>query len=90
MAVKEWTPIGIPLFPTLGALGMGHLLGQCVAERPWQCLQTGVERETFENRKEEVDEAEGETENLRGTFPRACVGPNASDLADLEAGEATA
>ena len=40
---------------------MGHLLGQCVADRPLQCLQTGVERETFENGKgKEVNEAEAE------------------------------
>ena len=62
-----------------------------MAERPWQCLQTGGERETFENRKgKEVGEADGETANWRGRFPRACADPNASDLADLEAVEAAA
>ena len=71
-----------------------------MAERPWQCLQTGGGRENAEkegrteaNREgKEVGEAEGhrETENWRGTLPRACVGPDASDLADFEAGEAAA
>ena len=62
-----------------------------MAERPWQCLQTGGGRETIENREgKEVGEAEGETENWRGRFPRACAGPNASNLGDLEAGEAAA
>ena len=85
-------PMGIPAFPTLEAVGVIHLLGQRVAERPWQCLQTGDGRETIGNRKgKEVGEVEcGETENWRGRFPRACVGPNASNLADLEADEVIA
>ena len=84
--------MNIPAFPTLETVGVTHLLDQRVAERPWQCLQTGDGRETIGNRKgKEVDEAEcDETENWRGRFPRACVDPNASDLADLEADEATA
>ena len=70
-----------------------------MAERLWQCLQTRDERETVEkwgrteaNREEKkIDEAErDETENWRGMNPRACVGPNASDLIDLEADEAAA
>ncbi|KAG7007740.1 hypothetical protein G7Y79_00008g023780 [Physcia stellaris] len=51
------------------------------------------EGRTEANREgKEVGEAEGhrETENWRGTLPRACVGPDASDLADFEAGEAAA
>ena len=83
--------MGIPAFPILEAVGMGHLLGQCVAERSWQCLQTGVEREIIGNREgKEVGEAEGEIDNWRGRFSRACVGSNASNLADLEAGKVIA
>ena len=70
---------------------MGHLLGQCVAECSWQCLQTEVEREIFENREEKkIGEIAGEIENWRERFPRACADSNASNLIDLEADEIVA
>ena len=58
-----------------------------MTKRSWQCLQTEDEREILGNRKKnEVDEADREKiENWRGTFSRACVDSNASDLADLKA-----
>ena len=49
--------MGIPAFPTLEALGMGQLLARGVAERPWQCLQTGIGYENAEK--------EGRTEENR-------------------------
>ncbi|KAG6991010.1 hypothetical protein G7Y79_00059g091950 [Physcia stellaris] len=71
--------MGISLFSTLEAFGGGR-------ENAEKEGRTEANREG-----KEVGEADrGETENWRGGLPRACVGPDASDLADLEAGEAAA
>ena len=60
-----------------------------MTKRHWQCLQTGDEREIFENRKgKEINDAD--RENWHETFSRACVDANASDLIDLEADEIVA
>ena len=87
--VKKWIFIDISLFSTLEAFDMSHLLNQCVTERSWQCLQTEVEREIFENRKEkEINEIE--IENWRERFSRTCVDSNVSNLSNLKANEIVA
>ena len=63
-----------------------------MAERPWQCLQTGAGRETFERdgRTEEQNREVREGDMRADCLTEACAAGNASNLAVLEAGKATA
>lgn len=58
-----------------------------MAERSWQCLETRGEPEIIGKRKEEVKvyQVSGDIADSHGTILQACVGLNASHLADSEA-----